>query len=188
VSVLNPDGTQRTQKTLVNGYLQTTLVTQNAPIYQIITPGGDTQGIFNFEYRIPIFGPVTLAPFFDAGMNKILYPSQLRVNQGQIDSLNSAYPQAGFSNQVKIAPGTQAVRMSTGIELQVILPIVQAPFRIYWAYNPVVLQQYLQPPIVLDRSMFPNQTTFVNAVNTYSPPYPYYEKRSTFRFTIGRTF
>ena len=188
VNVLNPDGSQRTQKTLVNGYIQSTPVTQNSPIYQIITPGGDTQGIFNFEYRIPIFGPVTLAPFFDAGLNKVLYPSQLKVNQGQIDLLNGEFTQAAFSNRVKIAPGTQAVRMSTGVEVQVILPIVQAPFRVYWAYNPVVLQQYLQPPIVLDRSMYPNQTTFVQAITQYSPPYPYYEKRSTFRFTIGRTF
>ena len=188
VNVLNPDGSQRIQKTLINGYLQQTAVVQNSPIFQINTPGGDTQGIFNFEYRIPIFGPVTMAPFFDAGLNKILYPSQLRVNQGQINSLNDNFTQAAFSNRVKIAPGTQAVRMSTGVEVQVVLPIVQAPFRVYWAYNPVVLQQYLQPPIVLDRSMYPNQTTFVNAVQQYSPPYPYYEKKSTFRFTIGRTF
>ena len=78
--------------------------------------------------------------------------------------------------------------MSTGLELQVVLPIVQAPFRIYWAYNPVVVRQFLQPPIVLDRSMFPNQTTFLNAINTCSPAYPDFEKHSTFRFTIGRTF
>jgi outer membrane protein insertion porin family len=89
---------------------------------------------------------------------------------------------------VKIAAGTQKMRISTGIEFQVVLPIVQAPFRVYWAYNPYVLQQYLQPPIAMDRSLFPNQTTFVNAVQTYSPAYPYYEKKSTFRFTIGRTF
>ena len=188
VNVLNPDGSQRSQKTLINGFLTSTAVVQSAPIYQINTPGGDTQGIFNFEYRIPVFGPVTLAPFLDAGLNKVLFPSQLRVNQGQIDLLNATYPQAAFSNRVKIASGTQAVRTSTGVELQVVLPIVQAPFRIYWAYNPVVLQQYLQPPVVLDRSMFPNQTTFVNAITNYSPAYPYYEKKSTFRFTIGRTF
>jgi outer membrane protein insertion porin family len=188
VNVLNPDGSQRMQKTLLNGYTTTTAVTQNTPVYQIITPGGDTQGIFNFEYRIPVFGPVTMAPFFDAGLNKVLFPSQLRVNAGQIDSLNNEFTQAAFNTQVKIAPGTQAIRMSTGLEVQVVLPIVQAPFRIYWAYNPVVLQQFLQPPIVMDRTMFPNQTTFVNAVQTYSAAYPYYEKRSTFRFTIGRTF
>ena len=29
--------------------------------------GGDTQMLFNVEYRIPIFGPVAFAPFFDIG-------------------------------------------------------------------------------------------------------------------------
>jgi outer membrane protein insertion porin family len=187
-SVLNPDGSQRTQKTLVNGYLTSTNVTQNVPIYQIITPGGDTQGVFNFEYRIPIFGPVTVAPFFDAGLNKILYTNQLKVNPGQIATLNNSFPSAAFTDKVKITPGTQAVRMSTGIEIQVVLPIVQAPFRVYWAYNPVVVRQFLQPPIVMDRSMFPNSTTFVNSINQFSPAYPDFEKHSTFRFTIGRTF
>ena len=71
-------------------------MTQTVPIYQIITPGGDTQAVFNFEYRIPIFGPVTLAPFFDAGLNKILYPNQLKVNPGQIASLNDQFPSAAF--------------------------------------------------------------------------------------------
>jgi hypothetical protein len=50
------------------------------------------------------------------------------------------------------------------------------------------VREYLQAPIVLDRSEFPNQTTFINAVNTYSPSYPDFEQRGTFRFTIGRTF
>ena len=188
VNVLNPDGSQRSQKTLINGFQVQTAVAQSTPIYQIITPGGDTQGIFNFEYRIPLFGPITMAPFFDAGLNKIVFANQLRVNEGQISSLNDQFTQAAFSNKVKIAAGTQQMRMSTGLEFQVILPIVQAPFRVYWAYNPVVLQQYLQPPVVMDRTMFPNQTTFVNAIQQYSPAYPYYEKKSTFRFTIGRTF
>lgn len=188
VNVLNPDGSQRSQKTLINGYQVQTAVSQATPIYQIITPGGDTQGILNFEYRIPLFGPITMAPFFDAGLNKIVFANQLRVNSGQIASLNDQFTQAAFTNKVKIAAGTQQTRISTGIEFQVILPIVQAPFRVYWAYNPYVLQQFLQPPVVMDRTMFPNQTTFVNAIQQYSPAYPYYERKSTFRFTIGRTF
>lgn len=186
--VLNPDGSARTQNVLVNGVLTSAPVSLALPFYQIITPGGDTQGIFNFEYRIPIFGPVTMAPFFDAGLNKISFANQLRVNPGQIGDLNAQFPQADFGTRVDIAPGTQRMRMSTGLEIQVVLPIVQAPFRIYYAYNPVVLRQYLQPPIVADRSMFPNQTTFVNAINTLSPAYPDFEQRGVFRFTIGRTF
>jgi outer membrane protein insertion porin family len=186
--VLNQDGSARTQKVPVNGVLTSQAVSLPFPYYQIITPGGDTQGIFNFEYRIPIFGPVTMAPFFDAGLNKIAFANQLKVNPGEISTLNSQFPQAAFGDRVDIAPGTQRMRMSMGLELQVVLPIVQAPFRIYWAYNPVVVRQYLQPPIVADRTMFPNQTTFINAINNYSPAYPDYEQHSVFRFTIGRTF
>jgi outer membrane protein insertion porin family len=187
-SVLHNDGSQVMQKVLVDGVLTPEPVSQTIPIFQIITPGGDTQGIFNFEYRIPIVGPITMAPFFDAGLNKISFANQLRVNPGEISSLNTQFPEASFGDRVDIAPGTQRMRISTGLEIQVVLPIVQAPFRIYYAYNPIVLRQYLQAPIVVDRSMFPNQTTFLNAITTYSPAYPDFEQHGTFRFTIGRTF
>ena len=68
--------------------------------------------------------------------------------------------------------------MSTGIELQVLLPVVQAPFRVYWAYNPLMVREYLQPPIVADRSIFPNQATFLNAVASFGNAYPFFEQRS----------
>jgi len=96
--------------------------------------------------------------------------------------------QAGFDGLVKIAPGTQKPRASTGIELQVMLPVVNAPFRLYFAYNPSIVREYLQPPIVADRSSFPNAATFANAVASYGQAYPFFEKRTLFRFTIGRTF
>ncbi len=186
--VLNPDGSQRSQKTLINGTLVSTAVSLPIPVYQIITPGGDTQAVLNLEYRIPLFGPAMLAPFADIGMNKILFTNQLKVNNGQITNLNNQFTAAGFTDKVLIAPGTQAIRSSVGLELSVILPIVQAPFRIYWAYNPTTVQQALRPPIVLDPSTMPNGATVANAINTYSPSYPDFEKKSTFRFTIGRTF
>ena len=84
--------------------------------------------------------------------------------------------------------GTQKPRASTGIELNVLLPIVQAPFRIYWAYNPLIVQEFIQPPIVADRSFFPNNRTFVESIRSFGQGFPYFERRSTFRFTIGRTF
>ena len=41
---------------------------------------------------------------------------------------------------LKTVPGTNFVpRMSNGAELQVILPIVNAPFRLFYAYNPLRL-------------------------------------------------
>ena len=187
-AVLNPDGSQRIQKTLINGALTSTAVSQAIPIYQTTTPGGDTQSVFNFEYRIPVFGPVTVSPFFDIGMNKVMFPNQLKVNQGQVDNLNNLFPSAAFSNIVQIAPGTQAIRSSTGIEVSVILPVVQAPFRIYYYYNPSIVEQNLRSPIVLDPSTMPNGATVANAINNSAPSYPFVEKRSGFRFTIGRTF
>jgi outer membrane protein insertion porin family len=176
------------QKTLVGGYLTSTPVTVPIPIYQIITPGGDTQVVANLEYRIPIFGPLTLTPFADIGINKILFTNQLKVNSDEINSLNYQFPAAGFTDKVLIAPGTQAVRSSTGLELSVLLPIVQAPFRIYWAYNPTTVQQTLRSPLIFDPSEFHTATQVGSAISSYTPSYPDFEKHSTFRFTIGRTF
>jgi outer membrane protein insertion porin family len=188
VNVLNADGTARTQKVVSNGAIVNSPVTMTVPTYQLITPGGDTQALLNFEYRIKIVGPVTLAPFFDAGVDKILRSNQLTVVSSRVTDLNTQFPQAGFDGLVKIAPGTQRPRASTGLELQVMLPVVNAPFRLYFAYNPSVVREYLQPPIVADRSSFPNNATFLQSVATFGQAYPFFEKRTMFRFTIGRTF
>jgi outer membrane protein insertion porin family len=188
INVLNADGSARTQATVSNGVVVQTPVTMTIPTYQLITPGGDTTAVGNFEYRIPIVGPVTAALFFDAGVNRILRPSQLSVVQSRVDQLNELFPSAGFSSNVKIAPGTQAVRTSTGLEIQVLLPVVQAPFRVYFAYNPTNVREYLQPPIVADRSLFPNAATFNSALASYGQAYPFFERRTLFRFTVGRTF
>ncbi len=131
---------------------------------------------------------MTLALFADAGLNKLTRSSQLVLNPDRIATLNSAFPEAAFPNRALVAAGTQAIRMSTGVELQVMMPVVNAPFRIYWAYNPMRVDQYLQPPIVADRSYFPNAATFANALAQVGVPQSVFEKASMFRFTIGRTF
>ena len=189
VNILNADGTPRTQKVIgPNGTVTTVNATMTIPNYQLITPGGDTQVITNFEYRIPIVGPVTAALFFDAGMDRILRPDQLTMVQSRVDQLNAEFPQAGFDGRVKLAMDTERPRASTGLEFEVVLPVVNAPFRVYFAYNPSVVRENLQPPIVADRSMFPNAATFANALAQYGQAYPFFERRTMFRFTIGRTF
>jgi len=49
--------------------------------------------------------------------------------------------------------------ISTGLELQVFLPVVNAPFRIYYAYNPLRLDNQAQNPLLLSpdkfRALFP---------------------------------
>ena len=74
------------------GYPPASRSTMNVPIYQTIFPGGDTQGVFNYEYRIPIIGPVTLAPFVDVGVNRISLPSQLTISSDRVTQLNGLYP------------------------------------------------------------------------------------------------
>ena len=188
VNVLNSDGTPRTQKTVVGGVLTSTNVTMQIPIYQLVTPGGDFQGLTNFEYRIPILGPVTLAPFVDFGVNRILRPDQLTIDPQRVQDLNLQFPQAGFSGKILIAPGTQQPRMSTGLEIQVLLPVVNAPFRVYFAYNPLRVDENLQPPIVANRASFPNAATFNNAVGTFGAAFPFDERSTLLRFTVGKTF
>jgi outer membrane protein insertion porin family len=181
VSVFNPDGTQRTQKGVP--------ITMTVPSYQVTFPGGDTSAVGNFEYRIPIVGPVTLAIFADAGMDRLLFPSQLHLNPGRISQLNEEFPQAGFTGNAFIQPGSQKLRTSTGLELQVLMPVVNAPFRVYWAYNPTRFEGTLTAPIVADYSYFPNTATYQNALSSIGAVLPYSVERSAmFRFTVGRTF
>ena len=191
VNVLNTDGTPRQQKFIdpTTGAVSFQNSSQVIPTYQLVFPGGDTNIVANFEYRIPIVGQtVTLVPFFDAGMNRISNKSQLKLNPSRISDLNGQFPEAAFGDSAVLAAGTQEIRTSVGMELDVLVPVFNQPFRIYWAYNPTRVYQYLQPPIVADRSYFPNAASFANSLLTFGQPAPLFERRSQFRFTIGRTF
>jgi outer membrane protein insertion porin family len=190
VVVYNSDGTPRQQKFIdpSSGAVSLVNVTQTVPTYQLVFPGGDASAVANFEYRVPIAGPVTLALFMDVGTNRIVNTNQLQLNPGHIAQLNSQFPEAAYKNKAVVAAGTQDVRMSTGVELQVLMPVVNAPFRVYWAYNPMRVDTYLQPPIAADRSYFPNSATYNNAIQVVGAPLPFFEKSSIFRFTVGRTF
>jgi outer membrane protein insertion porin family len=163
-------------------------------------PGGDTQAIMNFEYRIPLVGPIELAPFWDVGLNSILRPSQLRLRQAELDSLRSLFPTATVPDNLNIVDGTNTkVRSSAGLELVINLPILQAPFRIYWAYNVsrfdgritvpgAVVQEsadFPLPPGVLEQQIL-NNPQLQAIVN--SQQLPFAEPLKTFRFTISRTF
>jgi outer membrane protein insertion porin family len=188
VDLLNNDGTPRQQRVVVNGATTFVNVTQVIPSYQLVTPGGDLEAVTNLEYRIPIFGPVILAAFLDTGMDRLVLSNQLKLNSDRVQQLDTQFPEAAFPDRAIIQAGTQKIRMSTGLEIQVMLPVVNAPFRIYWAYNPLRVEEYLQQPIVADRSYFPNAASFFNSIAQVGQAYPFFEKPSQFRFTIGRTF
>jgi outer membrane protein insertion porin family len=185
------------------------------PVESIVQPGGDLNVFGNVEYRISIVGPVTLAPFMDMGINPIVRESQLRINPGQLSDINQTPfgcpaldialnciggEKLSFSGFLKpVAHTNWTPRMSTGIELQVMLPVINAPFRIYWAYNPLRLDSTAVAPTAITRSMFPGVTapylykaagdyTYTQAINTYGSTFTLREPRKTFRFTVATTF
>ncbi len=188
INVINEDGTPRTIPVVVNGEVQQTAQTVTFGVNRIIFPGGDLQGVANLEYRFPLFGPVTLAAFFDAGHNMIWRRNQLSISATRLSELAVQFPHATFPARLELLPRTNnQIRTSTGLELQVLLPIVNAPFRIYWAYNPTRLVTRLAPPLLIERSQFPNDATYRLAVAA-TPNVFWNEPARTFRFTIGRTF
>ncbi len=182
-------------------------VTVPIPVNNITLPGGDTELFSNFEYRIRIVGPVNLVPFADVGMDFVSLDSQLKVAPSSLSQLTSTvfgcpaivgFQCAGgspipFSAALPVVPGTNFVpRMSTGLELQVLLPIVQQPFRIYYAYNPLTLNTIVRSPSPITRSMFPpggaGDFSFQQAISTLAPDFHLEEPKHTFRFTISTTF
>jgi outer membrane protein insertion porin family len=177
--------------------------------YQVTFPGGDTQGVGNFEYRIPIASHVSASLFFDVGATGALRKDQLQVNATAFSSLAQQFPNANLSPTLPFQPGTNfKLRSSTGIEFVVQLPIVQAPFRVYWAYNLNRMSQVITAP----STRFPADPNNPNDPNwqPYKPPYPqvwdsqvvpqiinifnnpiktnFFDPIRTFRFTVSRTF
>jgi outer membrane protein insertion porin family len=174
--------------------------------YVATLPGGDVQTAGNVEYRIPIVGPVTAALFFDGGTDGIARPSALKLDPTGFANLTQQFPAANLKQQLSIAPNTNfRLRGSTGVEFVVQLPIVQAPFRVYYAYNVHRLhEQIVAPTPYID----PNEVKFLkNAFNGIDPTiFPlqiqpqlnniinnpgrldYFEPKTTFRFTVSRTF
>jgi outer membrane protein insertion porin family len=154
-----------TNPTVLSGGNATTGVI-NIPTlsYQTSFPGGDTQGVVNLEYRIPLFPHVSLSLFGDAGATGALRKDQLQLNSADFTSLQNQFPTSGVSNTLRFQPGTNfKLRSSLGVELVIQLPIVQAPFRIYWAYNLERMAQIISAP----QSQFPgNPNLAIQNLNT----------------------
>jgi len=210
ITLTNPDGTP-VPKNPLNPRLGNWTIP--IPVDQIVFPGGDLSVFANLEYRITIAGPVAIVPFVDGGFDPVVRPSQLEIAPVQFDQVVGTFfgcptLDAGYNCQggktlsqlgqtpprnLQILSSTNwKPRMSTGLELQMFLPVVNAPFRIYWAYNPLRLDEQASPPIPITRSMFPagaaGDYTYHLAVNSFAPSFLLREPRKTFRFTVATTF
>jgi outer membrane protein insertion porin family len=221
VQLTNPDGTcvpRDPTNPEDNQCIQVPL-----PVYGIASIGGDTSLTTNLEYKIPIAGPVTFGFFDDFGIDVALNHGQLKQSPEGFASLTAPLygcpvfnngscqggipgSMVGFQPNIRPISGTNFVpRMSTGAEISVIMPVINAPFRLYYAYNP--LRLYERPfcndvilgenkescsAELITRTMFPpggaGDYTYAEAMAAYGARYQFREPRKTFRLTVSTTF
>ena len=198
------------------------------PIYGVASIGGDTNLITNTEYRIPIAGPVMFSFFDDFGVDVALNHGQLKQSpegfasltaplygcpvynngacQGGIPGSKVGPLGEGFQPDIRPIFGTNLVpRMSTGAEISVIMPVINAPVRLYYAYNPLRLyeQPYCNDVILggkrqscsaelITRDLFPpggaGDYTYQQTIQAYGAQDLFREPRKTFRLTVSTTF
>ena len=173
--------------------------------YTIAFPGGDTMGILNAEYRIPLYtDKVSLSFYTDIGSVGALRRDQLNLNAVGLASLATTFPNSPNPSRLPLAPGSNFIpRASAGAEIVIQLPIVQAPFRLYWGYDYLRYNRQIVAPVG-DFNITPEQKTLfgpqgLNILNTLIIPqltsavtnpaqFRYSDPLKTLRFTVSRTF
>ena len=98
-----------------------------------------------------------------------------------------------FSRTINPIDGTNYVpRDSAGGELDVMMPIINAPFRVYYAFNPLRLEKNFAQENLITRSMFPaggaGDFTYDEAISAYDSLLHFREPRKTFRLSVSTTF
>jgi len=179
IPALNPDGTQQSACGSTTRF----------PYHTLIFPGGDTTFITNVEYRIPIAGMLTLAYFVDVGTAFVWRDSQLKVQESALEGIKREFPYFPLPKTLRpIAVTNFRPRGSTGLEIQVVLPVVNAPFRVFYGYNFLRMNDFVVPPQDLPpESLFPNHATYEDAVK-YFRGYHLEDRKARLGFTVARTF
>jgi outer membrane protein insertion porin family len=136
----------------------------SAPFDDLVYVGGDTQAILNVEYRIPIIGrTVSLSPFMDIGNAWV-------INKDELTRVVVDFDGVVRQESASFLPGTNSsVRMSTGVEFGITLPVLNAPFRIILAWNPKRIDRVYTGPMT-------------------GLPFALREDKRGFKFTVGKTF
>ena len=221
VQLKNPDGTcvpRDPNNPQLNQCIQVPL-----PVYGIASIGGDSQFTANAEYRIPYCGA-------GHGFAVRRLRHRHRTEQGPVEAeprglclagwrpsmavrctttaparAASRARRSGFLRDIRPVSGTNFVpRMSLGGEISVIMPVVNAPFRLYYAYNP--LRLYERPfcnngtlgvnqscsAQLITRDLFPpggaGDFTYNQALQSFGARNLFREPRKTFRLTVSTTF
>ena len=193
------------------------------PVYGVASIGGDTTFTSNLEYRIPIVGSAMFDIFDDFGIDAVTNRGQLKQSPEGFASITAPLygcpvynngscqggipgSQVGFQRNIRPILGTNLVpRMSIGGELSIIMPIINAPFRLYYAYNPLRLYErpYCNDVLLgakvqscsaelITRDLFPpggaGDYTWQQAIQAFGAQNLFREPRKTFRLSVSTTF
>jgi outer membrane protein insertion porin family len=237
VTLTNPNGTpvprDRNNPQECSSSSPTNCIQVPLPVYGVASIGGDTNFSSNLEYRIPIAGPVTFSFFTDFGIVTAFNKNQLRQSVEGFNSLTAPLygcpvynngscqggisgAEVGFKRNIRPISGTNFVpRMSNGAEISVIMPVINAPVRLYYAYNPLRLYErpYCTESVsgaknrsctaqLITPAMFPNASsdcqrdsginagtyTYCQVLQGYGAQDLFREPRKTFRLTVSTTF
>jgi outer membrane protein insertion porin family len=221
VQLINPDNTcvpRDPNNPQLNQCIQIPI-----PVYGIASIGGDTSLTTNLEYRIPIVGSAMISFFDDFGLDVVANRGQLKQSPEGFASLTAPLygcpvfnngscqggipgSQVGFQRNIRPVLGTNFVpRMSLGGEFSVIMPIINAPMRIYYAYNPLRLYErpYCNDVLLgakvqsctaelITRDLFPpggaGDYTWQQAIQAFGSQDLFREPRKTFRLSVSTTF
>ena len=221
VQLTNPDGSC-VPRDPNNPQLQQCIAVP-IPVYGVASIGGDTTFTSNMEYRIPIVGSAMFSVFDDFGMDVVTNRGQLKQSPEGFASITAPLygcpvfnngscqggipgSQVGFQRNIRPILGTNTVpRMSVGGEFSVIMPILNAPIRIYYAYNPLRLYErpYCNDVVLgakvqscsaelITRDLFPpggaGDYTWQQAIQAYGAQNLFREPRKTFRLSVSSTF
>jgi outer membrane protein insertion porin family len=171
--------------------------------------GGDSEILFNLEYRIPIIGPLQFAPFFDIGSafnlrglsdqfersefvpNQILTQAQtaLTLNpQGNIATAREIRKATPPESQGGLPPGFRQVFIFGDKQVSRDVQLSNSPHGIFDNYRYSMGGELrVQVPVinVPFRLIFALNPNAREATNTN--PF-FFEKKKAIRFSVGRTF
>ncbi|MGH9832424.1 MAG: outer membrane protein assembly factor BamA, partial [Blastocatellia bacterium] len=177
------------------------------PFYTAV--GGDTRMLFNFEYRVPLAGPVSVASFFDVGavfntrkyqdqvvssnyVNQAITPSGVIVNSsGTIatrDELDSAVAASGFTGD-GLPSGFRTIYLTGESRSYNLLRLSQNATSFMENMRASVGMEFrVQVPMInvpfrLIFAYNPNANPDITDPRVLS-----LERRTVVRFSIGRTF
>jgi outer membrane protein insertion porin family len=170
--------------------------------------GGDTELLFNLEYRIPIIGPLQFAPFFDIGSafnlrglsdqfersefitNQILNDLQsLTLNpRGEVATARELRKATPPESQGGLPPGFRQVFIFGDKQVSRDVQLSSSPHGIFDNYRYSMGGELrVQVPVInvpfrLIFALNPNARTQTD-INPF-----FFEKKRAIRFSVGRTF